>query len=362
MIAERAKTKVISIGDVKVGGRWPIRVQSMTNTDTRDVVATLSQIRELALEGCEIVRVAVKDLESARALREITAGAPVPVVADIHFNYRLAIMAVEAGAQGLRINPGNIGGQQKVLEVVKCAKANKVPIRVGVNAGSLEGDIERKYGGPTPQALVESALCHVRLIEQFGYDAIKISLKASNPVTVIEAYTLLSGMVDYPLHLGVTEAGTILSGSVKSSVALGILLSRGIGDTVRVSLTGPPVEEVRVAYLILSSLNLRQGRGIEIISCPTCGRCQWDLEQTAREIEIQTRDIKVPLKVAIMGCAVNGPGEAKHADIGIAGGQGQYLLFKKGQVLDRIPEDKVVEVLLRELREMAKQRKKGELG
>lgn len=330
----------------------PISVQSMTNTDTRDVPATLGQIRELAREGCEIVRVAVKDEASAQALRKITSQSPIPVVADIHFNYRLAIMAVEAGAQGLRINPGNIGGERKVLEVVKCARDYQVPIRVGVNAGSLEKAVEKKYGGPTPMALVESALSHVRLIEKFGYDAIKISLKASDPVTVIEGYTILSRRVDYPLHLGVTEAGTVLAGSVKSSVALGVLLSRGIGDTIRVSLTGPPVEEVRVGYLILSSLGLRRRMGVEIISCPTCGRCEWNLENKAAQIEARTRDIKVPLKVAVMGCAVNGPGEAKHADIGVAGGKGECLLFKKGQVLAKIPEDRVVEVLLREIREM----------
>ena len=352
MIIERVPTKVISIGNVRLGGSEPIRVQSMTNTDTRDVPATLAQIEELAQEGCEIVRVAVRDKESIPALKKIVEAARVPIVADIHFNYRLAIMAVEAGAKGLRINPGNIGGRQKILEVVKCAKDHQVPIRVGVNAGSLERELALKYGGPTPEALVESALTHVGVIETFGYNEIKISLKASDAITVIESYTLLSEKVQYPLHLGVTEAGTVLAGSVKSSVALAILLARGIGDTIRVSLTGPPVEEVRVAYLILSSLGLRRRDFIEIISCPTCGRCDWDVEGTAREIEDRTRDIRFPLKVAIMGCAVNGPGEAKHADIGIAGGKGECLLFKKGQVIGKISKEEVVEVLLREIKDM----------
>ena len=354
MIADRVKTKLISIGDVKLGGLQPVRVQSMTNTDTRDTGATLKQIYELAEAGCEIIRVAVKDEECAEAVREITDKSPIPVVADIHFNHRLAIMAIEAGAKGLRINPGNIGGEQKVLEVVKCARDNQVPIRVGVNAGSLEPAVEEKYGGPTPMALVESALGHVRLIEKFGYDAIKISLKASDVLTVIEAYTILSKRVDYPLHLGVTEAGTLLSGSVKSAVAMGILLSRGIGDTIRVSLTGPPVEEVRVGYLLLTALGLREPRGVEVISCPVCGRCEWKLENTVALLETKTRNIRVPLKVAVMGCSVNGPGEARHADIGVAGGKNGCLLFKKGQVIGKIPEDQVVPVLLREIREMTK--------
>ena len=354
MIADRVKTKLISIGDVKLGGLQPVRVQSMTNTDTRDTGATLKQIYELAEAGCEIIRVAVKDEECAEAVREITDKSPIPVVADIHFNHRLAIMAIEAGAKGLRINPGNIGGEQKVLEVVKCARDNQVPIRVGVNAGSLEPAVEEKYGGPTPMALVESALGHVRLIEKFGYDAIKISLKASDVLTVIEAYTILSKRVDYPLHLGVTEAGTLLSGSVKSAVAMGVLLSRGIGDTIRVSLTGPPVEEVRVGYLLLTALGLREPRGVEVISCPVCGRCEWKLENTVALLETKTRNIRVPLKVAVMGCSVNGPGEARHADIGVAGGKSGCLLFKKGQVIGKIPEDQVVPVLLREIREMTK--------
>ncbi len=355
MIIERVKTKVVSVGGVRVGGQEPVRVQSMTNTDTRDVAATLGQIEDLALEGCEIVRVAVKDEAAAAALKEITEKSSLPVIADIHFDYRLAIMAVEAGAEGLRINPGNIGSEGKVGQVVDCAKANNVPIRIGVNAGSLERSLEQKYGGPTPEALVHSALGHVKIIEKFGWDAIKISIKASDPATVIDAYTLLSKRVDYPLHLGVTEAGTVLGGSVKSAVALGVLLSRGIGDTVRVSLTGPPVEEVRVAYMILSALGLRQLQGVEIISCPVCGRCQWDLEDKAAAVEAATRDIRVPLKAAVMGCAVNGPGEAKHADIGVAGGKGECLLFKKGQVVGKIPQDQVVEVLVKEIREMAKE-------
>lgn len=354
MISERAPTKTIALGDVRLGGNEPIRVQTMTNTDTRDVTATLAQIRELEQEGCEIVRVAVKDTEAIPGLKKIVEGTHIPIVADIHFNHRLAIMAVEAGVKGLRINPGNIGGEKKVLEVVKCARDNCVPIRVGVNAGSLEKDLEQKFGGPSPEALVESALRHVGLIEKYGYNEIKISLKASDVPTVIEGYTLLSKKVQYPLHLGVTEAGTVVAGSVKSSVAMGILLANGIGDTIRVSLTGSPVEEVRVGYLILSSLGLRELNRVEVIACPTCGRCCWDVESTATEIENLTRDIRRPLKVAIMGCIVNGPGEAKHADIGVAGGKGQCLLFKKGQVLGKIPEDEVLPSLLREIKEMTR--------
>jgi len=352
VLENRAKTKVISIGGVNIGGNEPIRVQSMTNTETRDVPGTLEQIKALVREGCEIVRVAVKDKDSIPALKRIVDSVEVPIVADIHFNYRLAIMAVEAGAKGLRLNPGNIGSEQNVFEVVRCARDNQIPIRVGVNAGSLEKELEYKYGGASPEALVESALRHVRLIEKFGHNEIKISVKASDVITVIESYCLLSRKVEYPLHLGVTEAGSMLAGSVKSAVAIGVLLSRGIGDTVRVSLTGDPIEEVRTAYLILSSLGLRELRRIEIVSCPTCGRCQWDVEKTVFEIESKTRDVMYPLKVAIMGCPVNGPGEAKHADIGVAGGKRECLLFKKGQVVGKMPHNKVVEVLLREIKGM----------
>ena len=324
---DRKKTKVISLGDIKIGGNEPIRVQSMTKTDTKNVRATLSQIRELVDAGCEIVRVAVKDHDSLDSLKQIVRKAESPIVADIHFNYRLALGAISAGVKGLRINPGNIGSEEKIKEVVACAKDNCVPIRVGVNAGSLEKHLETKYGGPTPQALVESALHHVGLIEKYGYDQIKISIKASDVSTVVKGYRLLSHRLDYPLHLGVTEAGTMQAGSVKSSVALGILLSQGIGDTIRVSLTESPLEEVKVAYMILNSLKLREPMDIEIISCPTCGRCEWNLTEMVNEVEAKLVGINLPLKIAIMGCGVNGPGEAKQADIGIAGGKNCVAIF-----------------------------------
>jgi len=351
MEIKRKKTKVIRIGNVNVGGQEPIRVQSMTKTDTRDIKATLEQIRQLTKVGCEIVRVAVKDSESADALKQIVKEAKIPVVADIHFDYRLALKAILVGAHGIRINPGNIGSEERVKEIVKCARDHSVPIRVGVNAGSLEKEIEYKYGGPKPQALVESALKNIKIIEKFGYHQIKVSIKSSDALTVISAYKLLSEKVDYPLHLGVTEAGTVLAGSVKSSVAIGILLAQGIGDTIRVSLTGSPVEEVKVGYLILSSLGLRKGRDIEIISCPTCGRCEWDLAEVVRKVEakLEGMNIHIPLKVAIMGCSVNGPGEARHADIGVAGGKREALLFKKGQVISKIPRERIVSALIDEI-------------
>ncbi|NLO88896.1 MAG: flavodoxin-dependent (E)-4-hydroxy-3-methylbut-2-enyl-diphosphate synthase [Clostridia bacterium] len=351
MKIKRKKTKVISVGNVKIGGTEPIRVQSMTKTDTKDIKATVDQIKELFTAGCEIVRVAVKDEESSQAIKEIVKLSPLPIIADIHFNYKLAIKSILSGVQGIRINPGNIGNEDKIREVVKYAKEYSVPIRVGVNAGSLEKDIERKYGGPTPEALVESALRNIEIIEKFGYDSIKVSIKSSEVLTVISSYELLSEKTSYPLHLGVTEAGSIFSGSIKSSVALGILLSKGIGDTIRISLTGSPVKEVEAAYLILSSLGLRQKAGFDIISCPTCGRCEWNLSEVVKEIEEKINNItpNKPIKIAVMGCAVNGPGEAKHADIGIAGGKKEALLFKKGQVIKKIPVDEIVDALLMEI-------------
>ena len=348
MIFPRKNTRKILLGSTEVGGDAPISVQSMTNTDTSDAESTIRQIEELSSAGCEIVRVAVKDRECVKELRKIVSSSPIPVVADVHFDYRLAVAAVQSGVQGLRINPGNIGSKRKIEEVVRCARDHGVPIRIGVNAGSLEKDLEAKYG-PTVKALVGSALRHVSLLESLGFYQIKVSLKSSDVVTVVQGYTELSERVDYPLHLGVTEAGTVLSGSTKSAVALGILLSRGIGDTIRISLTGPPVQEVKVAYWILQSLGLKKRCGVEIVSCPTCGRCRWDLLQIAEEIEKRVSHVDKHLKVAVMGCSVNGPGEARHADIGISGGEKEFLLFKKGHVVNRLPREEIVEALIREI-------------
>ncbi len=345
---QRRKTRPVYLGGVQVGGDAPVSVQSMTNTDTRDVQATLAQIKRLVRAGCEIVRVAVPDQQAARALKEIKARCPIPLVADIHFDYRLALAALESGVDGLRINPGNIGGRERVAAVVDAARRKKVPIRIGVNAGSLEKDLLAKYGGPTPRAMVESALRHIRLLEELDYREIKVSLKASNVPVMIEAYRLLSREVDYPFHVGVTEAGTVRSGTIKSAVGIGALLAQGIGDTIRVSLTGDPVEEVRVGYEILKALGLRR-RGIELISCPTCGRTCIDLERIAREVEERLSWVDKPLTIAVMGCAVNGPGEASHADVGIAGGKGFGLLFRGGQIIGRVPEADLVDALVREV-------------
>jgi (E)-4-hydroxy-3-methylbut-2-enyl-diphosphate synthase len=331
----------------------------MTNTDTRDVRATLDQIHRLVREGCEIVRVAVPDLQAARALKEIKAGCPIPLVADIHFDYRLALAALESGADGLRINPGNIGGRERVAAIVNAARGKKVPIRIGVNAGSLEKDLLARYGGPTPRAMVESALRHIRLLEEMGYREIKVSLKASHVPVMIEAYRLLAREVEYPLHVGVTEAGTVRSGTIKSAVGIGALLAEGIGDTIRVSLTGDPVEEVRVGYAILKALGLRQ-RGIDLISCPTCGRTCIDLERIALEVEERLSWVDKPLKVAVMGCAVNGPGEASHADVGIAGGRGFGLLFRKGRIIGRFPEKDLVDALVREVEKILQEKKSSD--
>ncbi len=336
-----------------MGGGAPCPVQSMCNTDTRDIAATTAQIHVLAEAGCELARCAVPDMDAAEALGKIKSSSPVPLIADIHFDYRLALKSLEAGVDGLRINPGNIGEKWKVAEVVKSASDRLVPIRIGVNAGSLEKELLERYGHPTAEAMVESALGHVRILEEIGYDQIKISLKASDVMKTVEAYRLLSRRVDYPLHIGVTEAGTTFSGTIKSSVGLGILLSEGIGDTMRVSLTGDPVDEVRVAYGILKALGLRQ-RGVNLVSCPTCGRCQVNLIPVAEEVERRLRKIVEPLTVAVMGCVVNGPGEAREADAGIACGRGEGLLFRRGEIVRKVPESELADALVEEVEKMAK--------
>jgi len=343
---ERRKTRRIRVGDVPVGGGAPISVQSMTNTDTRDVRATVGQIRSLASAGCEIVRVAVPDAAAAKAFRKIKDRSPLPVIADIHFDYRLAIACADAGADALRINPGNIGGEGRTREVLKAARANGIPVRIGVNAGSLEKDLLRKHGGPTPRALTESAARWVRFCEKARFTRLKFSLKASDVVTTVEANRLFSRRFDFPLHIGVTEAGTIFSGAVKSAVGLGILLSEGIGDTLRVSLTGPPEEEARAGWQILKSLGLRE-RGPDFISCPTCGRVSIDVAGIALEVERRLSGLETPLKVAVMGCAVNGPGEAREADVGVAGGKGEGLIFVKGEIVKKVKEKEIVAEVVR---------------
>ena len=328
----RKQTRQLKLGSVRIGGGAPIAVQSMANTDTRDVEATLGQIKRLHDAGCEIVRVAVPDETAARALRAIHDASPIPVIADIHFDYRLALMALEAGLEGLRINPGNIGERKNVEMVVDAAKARGAVIRVGVNSGSVENRLLEQYGGPTPQAMVESALGHVRILEEHGFYDTKISIKSSSVLNTIECYRLLSQRCDYPLHLGVTEAGGVLRGAIKSSVGMGVLLSEGIGDTLRVSLTAAPEEEMTVAWELLRALGLRQ-RGPEIISCPTCGRTEIDLIGLAQEVERRLRTENAPIKVAVMGCVVNGPGEAREADLGMAGGRDKGIIFRKGEVI-----------------------------
>lgn len=328
----RKQTRQLKLGSVRIGGGAPIVVQSMTNTDTRDVEATLGQIKRLHDAGCEIVRVAVPDETAARALRVIHDASLIPVIADIHFDYRLALMALEAGLEGLRINPGNIGERKNVEMVVDAAKARGAVIRVGVNSGSVEKRLLEQYGGPTPQAMVESALGHVRILEEHGFYDTKISIKSSSVLNTIECYRLLSQRCDYPLHLGVTEAGGVLRGAIKSSVGMGVLLSEGIGDTLRVSLTAAPEEEMTVAWELLRALGLRQ-RGPEIISCPTCGRTEIDLIGLAQEVERRLRTENAPIKVAVMGCVVNGPGEAREADLGMAGGRDKGIIFRKGEVI-----------------------------
>lgn len=341
-------TRQLKIGNLLVGGGAPCTVQSMCSTDTRDIAATLAQIERLATAGCEIVRCAVPDMAAADALGRIRAASPIPVVADIHFDYRLALKVLELGIDGLRLNPGNIGERWKIAEVVKASQERLVPIRIGVNAGSLEKELLEKYGHPTAEAMVESALRHVRILEEIGYEQIKISLKASDVMKTVAAYRLLSARVDYPLHIGITEAGTSFAGTVKSAVGLGILLADGIGDTLRVSLTGDPVDEVRVGFEILKSLGLRK-KGINFISCPTCGRCEVNLIRVAEEVEQRLLEVTAPITVAVMGCVVNGPGEAREADFGIAGGKGEGLLFRHGEIVRKIPEDQLADALVEEV-------------
>ena len=347
----RKNTRAIMVGPVQVGGGAPIRVQSMTNTDTRDVKATVAQIGALVEQGCEIVRVAVPDQAAAAVLPQIIKESGVLVIADIHFDHRLALAAVAAGVSCLRINPGNIGGKGKIREVVAAARERNIPFRIGVNAGSLEKQFIERDGGVTAGAMVDSALNHVKILEDLNYTNLKISLKASNLSLMLEAYRSISRLVDYPLHIGVTEAGTPGYGTIKSAVGIGILLEEGIGDTIRVSLTGDPVQEVKVAYDILKALGLRQ-KGVELISCPTCGRTQIDLIRIAEEVEEKLRLVDKPLTVAVMGCTVNGPGEAREADIGIAGGKGMGLIFRKGVIQRKVEEGRLVEELLLEISEM----------
>ncbi|GAB4367991.1 MAG: flavodoxin-dependent (E)-4-hydroxy-3-methylbut-2-enyl-diphosphate synthase [Deltaproteobacteria bacterium] len=342
----RRKTRKIRVGSAFVGGNAPVSVQSMTNTDTRDVWSTLRQIRSLAKAGCEIVRVAVPDAAAAKAFGRIRAGCPLPLVADIHFDHRLAIACADAGADCLRINPGNIGGESRTREVLRAAKANGCAVRIGVNAGSLEKDLLARYGGPTAAALAESAERAVRLCERNRFRRLKFSLKASDVPTTVQSYRIFSSRFDYPLHIGVTEAGTLFSGTVKSAVGLGILLAEGIGDTLRVSITGPPEEEVRIGWRILSSLGIRK-RGPEFVSCPTCGRVSIDVVGIASEVERRLSRLPGSLKVAVMGCAVNGPGEAKEADVGVAGGRGEGLIFVRGRVVKKVQEKDIVAELVR---------------
>lgn len=338
---ERRKTKVISIGDVKIGGDNPISVQSMCNTDTRDIEATSKQIKELADAGCEIVRLAVLNKDAGEAIKELVKISPVPLVADIHFDYRLAIQCINNGISALRLNPGNIGKREHTESVVKLAKQQNIPIRIGVNAGSLEKDLQ-DVDIPLSEKMVISAMNHIKILEDLDFDLIKVSLKSSDVLTTIDAYKLLSQKIDYPLHVGLTEAGTLKGGLIKSAVGIGILLSQGIGDTIRVSLTENPVEEVHAGYEILKSLGLRK-RGVNFISCPTCGRTQIDLISLAKQVEERFKNYDKNITIAVMGCAVNGPGEAKHADFGIAGGIGEGYIFKKGEIIARVPEDKLLE-------------------
>jgi (E)-4-hydroxy-3-methylbut-2-enyl-diphosphate synthase len=350
-IISRKKTRQITLGAMKIGGNAPVAVQSMCNTDTRDAVKTLEQIRRLEQMGCEIVRLAVPDEEAAQALGLIRKGTKLPLIADIHFDHRLALKAVQQGVDGLRINPGNIGGKDKVAEVVKACRDKGIPIRIGVNAGSLEKHLLEKFKHPAPEAIVESAFGHIRILEDLNFTNLKVSLKASDVMTTVASYRLFSQKSDYPLHIGISEAGTIFSGTIKSSVGLGILLSEGIGDTMRVSLTADPVEEVRTAFEIMKSLKVRR-HGVNIISCPTCGRTEIDIIGLATEVEKRLAHIREPLTVAVMGCVVNGPGEAREADVGIAGGKGTGLLFKHGEIVKKFNEKELADVLVREVEEI----------
>lgn len=344
----REDTRVIHIGNRVIGGGNPVLIQSMTNTKTEDVGATVAQILELEAAGCDIIRCAVPTKTAAAALKEIKKEIHIPLVADIHFDYRLAIASIENGADKIRINPGNIGSEERVKAVIDAAKERNIPIRVGVNSGSLEKELVEKYHGVTAAGIVESAIGKVRMIEELGYDNLVVSIKSSDVMMCAKAHELIAKELDYPLHVGITESGTVLSGNIKSAIGLGIILSKGIGDTVRVSLTGDPREEIKSAKLILRTLKLRKG-GIEVVSCPTCGRTQIDLISLANQVENMTQDIPLDIKVAVMGCAVNGPGEAKEADIGIAGGAGVGLLIKKGEIVKKVPEEQLLSVLRDEL-------------
>ncbi len=354
MVKKRKKTHQISVGPVKIGGSAPVSVQSMTKTDTRDARATLAQIRRLEKAGCEIIRVAVPDEAAAASLPAIVRQARIPVIADIHFHHRLALAAIEAGVAGLRLNPGNIGSRQKIAAVLERARDRGISIRIGVNSGSLEKDIRKQYGGPTPEALVESALRSIELFEDLSFHNIKISIKSPDVVTTVDAYRRLSRKTRYPLHIGITEAGTLFSGTIKSAVGLGILLAEGIGDTLRVSLSADPLEEVRAGFAILKALGLRQ-HGPEIISCPTCGRCRIDVVRLARDIEKKVFSLRQPIKIAVMGCEVNGPGEAREADIGIAGSRSKGILFKRGAIIRRCDKADLLREFYRELATLAEE-------
>ncbi|MBE8955048.1 MAG: flavodoxin-dependent (E)-4-hydroxy-3-methylbut-2-enyl-diphosphate synthase [Quinella sp. 2Q5] len=344
----RKQTRPISVGSVKIGGGAPISIQSMTNTKTHDAPATIEQVNRLARAGCDIVRVAVPDMNAAKTLGAIVAASNVPIVADIHFDYKLALEAIAQGVAALRLNPGNIGGAAHVRQVVKAARAEKIPIRIGVNAGSLSRKLLQKFGGATPEALVESALEHVAILEAEDFFDIKISLKAHDVPLTLAAYRLMSARKNYPLHVGITEAGTVNSGVIKSAVGIGALLAEGIGDTIRVSLTGDPLVEVKVAAEILKSLGLREG-GVTLIACPTCGRTRIDLPTIAARVEEKLSDIRQPLTVAVMGCIVNGPGEARTADVGIAGADGMGIIFRKGVIVRKVPESELVDELFKEI-------------
>jgi (E)-4-hydroxy-3-methylbut-2-enyl-diphosphate synthase len=350
---QRRKTRPIELGSIKVGGDAPITVQSMTKTDTRDVDATVDQIWALEAAGCDIVRVAVPVREAAEQLEAIKKQIRIPLIADIHFNYKLALIALKQGVDGLRLNPGNIGARWCIEEVVKLAAERKIPIRIGVNAGSLEKDLLQKYGGPTAKGMVESGLRHIRILEELNYPEIKISLKASDPLMMIEAYRMLADQVDYPFHLGVTEAGTPTVGTIKSAVGVGTLLAEGIGDTIRVSLAADPVEEVRVGAEILKSLGLKK-EGLTFVACPSCGRADVDLVGLAKAVEERMMPYNnLNIHVAVMGCEVNGPGEARAADLGVAGGKGIGLIFKKGEVVRKVPETQIVDALMEEVKKLA---------
>ena len=345
---ERHKTREVKIGNRIIGGNHPIAIQSMTNTKTEDVAATVAQIHQLTKAGCEIIRCAVPTVEAAKALGEIKKQITIPLVADIHFDYRLAIAAMENGADKIRINPGNIGSADRVKAVVDEAKSRNIPIRVGVNSGSLEKDLVEKYHGVTAEGIVESALDKVKMIEDMGYDNLVISIKSSDVMMCVKAHELIASKTEHPLHVGITEAGTLISGNIKSSIGLGLILSKGIGDTIRVSLTGDPIEEIKSAKLILRTLGLRKG-GIEVVSCPTCGRTQINLIQLANQVETMVAEFPLDIKVAVMGCVVNGPGEAKEADLGVAGGIGEGLIIKHGKVFKKVPEEELLPALRYEL-------------